>query len=175
MRNIIQPGLIAFVAAVFAAAAPTSFAQIYKWTNDDGTTTYSNAPPPDQATAPDFAVIVQDPPRVEAQTATPAKAPEAQAKAADPAVKSENEAPRAARVRSLLPQAVQDPCLRSSDRYCHQKHSAHYRPYVGYTPTPEPTVAESSAGAAVSPTPVVARGATATAGAGGAVSGGTRR
>lgn len=173
MRNILQPGLIAFTAALFTAAAPTTFAQIYKWTNDDGTTTFSNAPPADQAATPDFAVIVPDPPRVEAQAA-PGKAPELQAKTADPAVKSESEAPRAARVRSLLPQAVQDPCLRSSDRYCHQKHSAHYRPYVGYSPTREAPAAETSAAAVMTPTSALARGASATAASGGTLSGGTR-
>ena len=166
MRNDVRP-LITALAATFAIAAmPTAAAQIYKWTNDDGTTTYSNAPPAERASAPDLSVIVPEVPRVEVKASPPSAIPDSTPKVVESAPKPETDTPRAAGARSLLPQAVQDPCLRSSDRLCHQKYSSHYRPYVGYTS--EPRVAETTA--VVPP----ARGATASAGAGGAVSGGNR-
>ena len=163
MRNDLRSLVSALAAAVFVAATPNVGAQIYKWTNDDGTTTYSNEAPADKASTADLAVIVPEAPRVEVQqSAKPAEPP----KVVEIAPKPESEAPRESSVRSLLPQAVQDPCLRSSDRLCHQKHSAHYKPYVGYTP--EPRVAEAPA--VVPP----ARGASNGAAGTGTLSGGSR-
>ena len=167
MRSNVRPVAIAVAAAVFAVAAPSAIAQIYKWTNEDGTTTYSNEAPAEKAAAPDVTVIVPEAPRVEVQPAPVVKAVEQQAKSAEPAIKSEPETPRAPIVRPNLPLAVQDPCLRSSDRFCHQKHSAYYKPYVGYSPDARPTETTATV---VPP----ARGATASAAAGGTLSGGTK-
>ena len=162
MRPDVATMFVSVLAAtILFAATPNASAEMYKWTNDDGTTTYSNQPPADQATAQELTVIVPEPPRVELQSAPAPKPPEAAAK-----IESESPVSRITHVRPQLPQAVQDPCLRSSDPLCHQKHGAHYRPGVGYTP--EPRVAEVPA--VVPP----ARGATSSASGGGSVSGATR-
>jgi hypothetical protein len=63
---------------------------------------------------------------------------------------SERSVPRGAR------EAARDPCLRSSDPKCYERHKDHYHPYLGYVPgTPVSTLAPvgatsvSSAGGAV--------------------------
>ena len=48
---------------------------------------------------------------------------------------SERSAPRGAR------EAARDPCLRSSDPKCYERHKDHYHPYLGYIPGPTQTVA----------------------------------
>lgn len=172
MKTALRPLVMTLAVAFFAGTMSSASAQIYKWTNDDGTTTYSSEAPEDRASKPDLTIIVPPPARVEVQPSAPpaanaaSKSPEPQVSVAEPAARPEADAPRRPSVRSLLPQAVQDPCLRSSDPLCHQKHSAYYKPYVGYTP--EPRVAEAPN--VVAP----ARGATSSAAAGGSVSGGTR-
>ena len=150
--------IAAIVGALIASSTPAA-AEMFKWVNDDGTTTYSNQPPTDQSSVQEFTTIdipkmdspkpiVVEPIAVQPQPPTQAEAP-----AMRPSV------------RARLPQAVQDPCLRSSDPLCYQKHRAYYRPYVGYTPEP---VAQAPA---VTPP---ARGATAGASGGGEVGGGSR-
>lgn len=141
-------------ASLFAAHPGATHAEMYKWINDDDTTTYSNQPPADPASARELTVIDS--------AAQPATAARVEIQPAE-APKLDGAA-RAAAVRPMLPPAVRDPCLMSSDRLCHQKNSGRYRPYVGYTG--EVGVAEAPA---VLPPP---RGATSGASATGAVSGG---
>lgn len=154
----------ALSATLCVAAALPVRAEMYKWINDDGSTTYSNQLPADPSTVQELTTIAtpKEPPRVAVDPAPPRIVVE-------PTLpKTELEAPAArAAVRSMLPQAVQDPCLTSSDRYCHQKNKGRYRPYVGYTPY-ESSVAEAA--------PVIppARGAT-NGGSGGGAVGGTGR
>lgn len=151
------------LAALLCCTAPGVHSEMYKWVNDDDTTTYSSQPPAEPATARDMTVIKETPPvtQVTGQSA-PA---ERQSTSANPEFEA---APRVAAVRSKLPQAVQDPCLTSSDRYCHQKHWAQYLPYVGYAPNGE-SVAETNP--AIVPLP---RGASSAAAGSGAVGGGSR-
>ena len=137
---------------------------MYKWTNEDDTTTFSNQAPADPASARELTVIESvaqpaEPARVQIQPTPPQRAEIQPAEA----LKLDGAA-RAVAVRSMLPPAVRDPCLMSSDRLCHQKNSSRYRPYVGYTG--EAGVAEAPA---VLPPP---RGTTSGASATGAVSGG---
>ena len=156
--------VVAALLFTIAGTAPALHAEMYKWINEDDSTTYSNQPPADASSVRELTTVETPPPaRIEVQP------PEPQKSAAEaPAPKRESDAAsRAAAVRPLLPQAVRDPCLTSSDRFCHQKHSANYRPYVGYTPV-EANVSESQA--VVPP----ARGASSAASGSGSVSGGSR-
>lgn len=145
----------------FATLAHAADAVMYRWTNDDGTQTYSNQPPPDPAAIGDLTVIVPPTPAIEVRPLPP-KTPEENAAAE----RDSESAARISSVRSKLPQAVQDPCLTSPDPLCPQKNAAHYRPYIGYTPEVNVTAAP----VAVPP----ARGVTSGAAAGGTLSGGTR-
>ena len=67
--------------------------------------------------------------------ATPAAAPQ-ETDASTPAKAASDVAPRRrARVNPNLPEAVQDPCLRSSDPKCYDKHKNDYVPFHGYSPS----------------------------------------
>lgn len=88
----------------------------------------------------------------EADTSAPAKA------ASDAAPR------RRARVNPNLPEAVQDPCLRSSDPKCYEKNKNAYVPFRGYSPS----AAEARESGVIAPV-----GATNAAGAGGSASGGS--
>ena len=121
-------------AALLLGAAPVTNAVLYTWVNEDDTTTYSDQPPGDAAE-------VREVTRIEPPPALPAEMPRHESTEAPreksgtgSAVVKGGETPARAAVRSNVPLAVQDPCLTSSDRYCYQKQSGNYRPYVGYSP-----------------------------------------
>jgi hypothetical protein len=154
-------------AALLLAAAPVTNAVIYTWLNEDDTTTYSDQPPGDAAE-------VRELTRIEPPPALPAEMPrnesiEAQREKSSTgnAVVKGGDTPARAAVRSNVPLAVQDPCLTSSDRYCYQKQSGNYRPYIGYSPG-APAAAETPQAAGLSAT-----GATAGEAGSGAVAGGS--
>ena len=62
---------------------------------------------------------------------------------------AQDELPLRAIPRSTHTGAVQDPCLVSPDPRCHERHKAHYHPYMGYVPpggaNPQPVGASNSA------------------------------
>lgn len=104
---------------------------------------------------PEAATIRPEPPAVRPDPATARREAEIVPRAP---IIVESEAPRRVIPRPTHTQAVQDPCLTSSDPQCHKKQSANYHPYLGYAP-----------GAGSQATP--ATGATSAAGADGSVAG----
>ena len=136
------------------AVAPAADAVMYKWIDDSGSVTYSNTPPPDPSKVKGF-IVLEDvssgsaDKRPQADVAPDSPRREAEAAKADIA-------PRAV-TRASPTEAVQDPCLRSSDPQCHQRHKDKYHPYLGYAPS-----ARAVSGAAA---PVGATGSTAGGGA----------
>jgi hypothetical protein len=140
---------------------------MYKWVNEDDTTTYSNQPPADASSVREATVIEQLPPVTRVIT-RPAEAERQPATGSASTALESEAAPRVAAMRSRFPQAVQDPCLTSSDRYCYQKNSAQYRPYVGYSPGGENVTDTNQA---VVPPP---RGASSSTAGTGSVAGGSR-
>ena len=80
-----------------------------------------------------------------------------------PKAASDTPAKRRARVNPNLPEAVQDPCLRSSDPKCYEKNKNAYVPFRGYSPS----TAEARESGVFPPV-----GATSATAAGGSVSGG---
>lgn len=114
--------------------------------------------------------IVREPepparPAVAADKPTTPKAASQETEASErPKAASETPPRRRARVNPNLPEAVQDPCLRSSDPKCYDKNKNAYVPFRGYSPT----AAEARESGVTAPV-----GATPAAAAGGSVSGGT--
>jgi hypothetical protein len=82
--------------------------------------------------------------------------------------RAKSDASRKPRLKANLPEAVQDPCLRSSDPKCYEKQKNAYVPYRGYSPSTAQDIATDSAA------PVTPVGATSGAPAGGAVQGGSK-
>ena len=153
-------------AALFAALlfAPASHAVMYKWTDETGSVTYSNAPPADPDKAREVMTLeVASPAPGRREKVPDAAGGIANDRAATPSpigvtpapAASSAAAPRAS-VRRRRAEAVRDPCLRSPDPQCHQRNQDKYDPYLGYAPS---ALAPSAVGAAP------------TAGAGGAVGG----
>lgn len=172
-------------AALFAAFlfAPACHAVMYKWIDETGSVTYSNAPPanPEQARnvttlghiSPDLgkrepALETAPQPAGAKAASSPSvgvSAPPAAGSdppygltthdASHPEAAAPATTPRAG-ARRRRAEAVRDPCLRSPDPQCHQRNRDKYHPYLGYAPG---TLAPSAVGAA------------STAGAGGAVGG----
>jgi Domain of unknown function (DUF4124) len=149
----------AAVAALVLGAAPAVQAVMYKWIDENGTVTYSNHLPPDWSGIKEITLIEEPAPPPPADMRKPEvtvvhpepAAPRREAETIpQPIVGAEREAPRRVTPRSTSTLAVQDPCLTSSDRTCHQKNSGDYHPYLGYSPgagTPPATGATRAAGA----------------------------
>jgi hypothetical protein len=155
----------AALSAALLCASPIADAVMYKWVDDTGSVTYSNAPPVDTQSAREVTKIEDISPALgtrerhleaaqrdaggDAVASPPpsaTRAPETAATAAPPRVNA----------RPLRTEAVQDPCLTSADPQCHQRNKHLYDPYLGYAPS---TLAPPAVGA------------TAGVGAGGAVGG----
>ncbi len=156
MRDYVFSLNAACVAAMLCAPV-AAHADMYKWTAEDGTVTYSNQLPTDRSTVKDFIKIEDidtvpldmrpEAPRAtgsdkrgsEAAAAPPAPAPPVAITStpvpvvAKPAAPAPETAPRAS-ARAMHTEAVQDPCLRSSDPQCHEKNRDNYHPYLGYAP-----------------------------------------
>jgi hypothetical protein len=153
--------VIALGSAGLFAAAPAAHSQIYRWTDAEGSATYSNKPPSDAAAVHDVAVIPDIPGTMTAppekrtpEAARPAAAAQSPpTRAAVPDVvdafnraATSADAPAAAPAPSATPsarisvpanapEAVRDPCLRSSDPKCYERNRAAYVPYRGYAPS----------------------------------------
>lgn len=133
-----------FLVAALLGAAPAAHAAMYRWVDDDGNITYSNQLPEDRGAAREVMTIT--PPKAPAPE-PPKQAP--QAAAAEASAKPSTPVPR------VTAEAVQDPCLRSSDPKCYERNKDRYHPYLGYSPA----------------TQTRAVGTTSNVGAGGAVGG----
>ena len=129
---------------------------MYKWTDAQGSVTYSNTPPSEPAqvkeltriedtaapkgsartlppqTPPGY--IMGKPERLPGEPAGPQRQPETAAREPAPLQRDAESMPRA--TRGLQAEAVRDPCLRSSDPKCHERNKDRYHPYLGYSPTP---------------------------------------
>lgn len=113
---------------------------------------------------------VEPPVRLFSEPEKPARAsaqdggsPETLGNEAETSARAKSDAPRKPRTTARLPEAVQDPCLRSSDPKCYEKHKDDYVPYRGYAPS---VARENGADAP-------ATGATSGAPGGGAIQGGS--
>jgi hypothetical protein len=151
-----------FLVAAFALA-PAAIGQIYKWTDENGVLVYSDKLPADLSRVTDFGAV-------DSARLSPAErrtieilnqerhrlGPPESAQAADPIIVDEWTR-RVSRWRGHT-EAVNDPCLISSDPRCHERHRADYDPRLGYAPS----ILRGEAGA------------TATLGAGGIAGGGSR-
>jgi hypothetical protein len=169
--------VIALGTAGLFAAAPAAHSQIYRWIDAEGSPTYSNKPPSDAAAVHDLAVIpdipgtmTAPPEKRTAEAARPAGAAAAQqsppTRAAVPDVldafnraATSADAPAAAPAPSATPsarisvpanapEAVRDPCLRSSDPKCYERNRAAYVPYRGYAPSAAGTLGVGATSAA---------------------------
>ena len=172
------PAAHALFLAALLCAAPAANAVMYKWIDETGSVTYSNAPPADPQKAHNVTTIGDISPdlgrreqALEAErgsagakaassspvgvSATPAAGSHAAyGHARDDASHREAGAsaqpPRASGSR-LRAEAVRDPCLRSSDPQCHQRNQGKYDPYLGYAPsTLAPPAVGSTPGAGAS-------------------------
>ena len=149
MSKPLHTVLRAALAAAFAAA-PAAHSQMYRWIDAHGSVVYSNQLPSSTSVVRDLTVVLENPdkraselPRIEVQQGSgslplPVEPPQS--------------SPRIA-ISPNAPEAVRDPCLRSSDPKCYERNKAAYVPGRGYAPA--------------------AVGATASAGAGGTLSGGS--
>jgi hypothetical protein len=123
---------------------------MYRWVDDAGAVNYSNTPPPEHAR--DVTLIddatntisstekrTREILEIERQSNPLAtRDPASGATVEPPAVSVNGDSPTpAARagVSPLQPEAVRDPCLRSSDPKCYERNRAAYVPYLGYSPS----------------------------------------
>ena len=171
--HTLTPICFAF-AAMLSAAAPAAASGMYRWVDDAGSVHYSNTAPPEHARD---VTLIDDATNTISSTerrtreileiernAAPfaARNPASAATAESPAVSIGSESPAPPSRASIAPlqaEAVRDPCLRSSDPKCHERHRAAYVPYLGYSPS-----------AAAQPT-LTGFGATSGGGAGGTLAG----
>lgn len=148
--------LTSTAAAALLTAASTAYSQMYRWVDDRGATNYSDQLPADRAGIRRLTEIENGSrkatrseqrtreileaegllnsgmqrdasgtyaPHADGNSELPLTQPEASASSAfwgEPAGKAE---------------AVRDPCLRSSDPRCHERHRAAYVPGRGYSPS----------------------------------------
>src|SRR5688572_13236220 len=159
------------LAAMLVAAAPAAHSQMYRWIDAQGSVMYSNQLPSDMSAIKDLTVVLEKPGTVTSSekrgpllaepprdaTGDPADASNRAAKGDIPSAP----APRIS-IAPSAPEAVRDPCLRSSDPKCYERNRDAYIPYRGYSPS----AARASKEAA-------AIGATSSAGAGGTIAGGS--
>lgn len=180
--------------------SPWAHSVMYRWVDQYGAITYSDKPPPQSAVVRELTVIdgpraitphekrTMDLIEAERRTGDPASYPADVPwrsgiggidAARDP--QRESETPRSAgggepglaprgTMRPLQSEAVQDPCLRSSDPKCYERNRNAYVPYLGYAPSAArprseplygvgatlPAAGGGSVGGAVTPAPVKA-------------------
>ena len=139
-------------AALLAAlvAAPAAHSQMYRWIDAHGSVVYSNQLPSSSSAVRDLTVVLETPDT----RASELRRIEVQQGASSLPLLAEppQSSPRIA-ISPNAPDAVRDPCLRSSDPKCYERNKAAYVPGRGYAPA--------------------AVGATASAGAGGTLAGGS--
>lgn len=147
MRPDITRILSIAIAALFIGSAPAAHAVMYKWIDAEGSVTYSNTPPTDPGQVTELT-------KIEDMSTVPADKRPKESGATDREKSSGGSV-------VAQPEAVRDPCLRSSDPKCHERNKDRYHPYLGYAPG--------------TTRPAAAVGASSVSGAGGAVGGAIRR
>jgi hypothetical protein len=151
MSTHIHTTVRAAAIAALLAAAPAAQSEMYRWIDSQGSVTYSNQLPHDMSVVRDLTVILGDPDKQASDLAR--VEPRAGTAGSLPLTEPPQSSPRIA-IAPGAPDAVRDPCLRSPDPKCIERNKGAYIPYHGYSPSP-------------------AVGATASAGAGGALAGGS--
>lgn len=159
IRNL----LAVVITATFAAVSSVAESQMYRWTDVNGSINYSDEPPaertgirdltlievpgsravtPDVRARPNPEVDKLGSPEAQPKTATsvlPRSVPLPPLPAAADAFTADapaaSAAPRLSGGPTPGPEAVRDPCLRSSDPKCHQRNRNAYVPHRGYSPT----------------------------------------
>lgn len=164
MRSIIAFAVQLLAGAFLLAAAPYGHAHIYRWVDDSGNVTYSNSPPMDPSKVRELVTIQEDrpPTAAERRTREILEDAERERRAIGGTVSSmpmqtgtfesagrdtqtdlshadaegmRRENDWGVRPWRARPEAVRDPCLRSSDPLCYQRNAAKYHPYLGYSPS----------------------------------------
>src|SRR5688572_15007621 len=146
--HTLTPICFAFAAMLSAAAPAAATSGMYRWIDGAGSVHYSNTAPPESAR--DVTLIddasntisstekrTREILEIERQAAPVAARDPASAATVEPpqvSVGAESSTPRAG-IAPLRPEAVRDPCLRSSDPKCHERHRTAYVPYLGYSPS----------------------------------------
>jgi hypothetical protein len=153
------------MALAFGVASPVAESQMYRWTDEHGSVNYSDEPPSERSGIRDLTLIdiprsrpgapdVRSGPNPESEklgtTETPPIAvtspvprsvpiPQlpvvADTIADTPGAPHSSAAPQASSPVPTGPEAVRDPCLRSSDPKCHQRNRHAYVPGLGYSPS----------------------------------------
>ncbi|MES2562326.1 MAG: DUF4124 domain-containing protein, partial [Pseudomonadota bacterium] len=156
MNKQLRIVLTSTAAAALLTTASTAYSQVYRWVDDRGATNYSDQLPADRAGIRQLTEI-QDGSRkatrseqrtreiLEAEgllnsgmqrDANGAYAPLADGISELPLTQPEATAPSAFWGEPAgKAEAVRDPCLRSSDPRCHERHRAAYVPGRGYSPS----------------------------------------
>ena len=135
----------AFLAALVAAPAANS--QMYRWIDSHGAVTYSNKLPGDTSGVRDLTVVLETPGTMSApeKSAADKRAPETASSSLPPLTEPPQASPRIA-VSPNAPEAVRDPCLRSSDPKCIERNKAAYLPGRGYSPAAVGATSSTAAG-----------------------------
>jgi hypothetical protein len=143
---------VALVAAL--AAAPAAHSQMYRWIDAHGSVTFSNQLPSDTRAVKDLTVVLENADKRANDLARIDVQPGGAAGAA-PQAEPPQSSPRIA-VSPTAPEAVRDPCLRSSDPKCIERNKAAYVPGRGYSPAAVGATSSTGAGGTLaggSPTP----------------------
>jgi len=131
----------AALAAALLTALPAAHAQMYRWTDAQGSVTYSNELPHDTRVVQDLTVVLENPDGSKPNLPPPVSEPRRPTVGEvvdDFQHGGESDEPPRASPRIAVspggPDAVRDPCLRSSDPKCIERNKAAYVPGHGYTP-----------------------------------------
>ena len=153
------------------AAAPYAQSQMYRWIDAQGAVTYSNQLPSDMSIVRDLTVVLDNPgtvtsrdPRGEQQRQGAAPPPAVGATGGSRDALEAFSRPGASELPPLVappgtpdpaprisispnaPEAVRDPCLRSSDPKCYERNRDAYVPGHGYSPSAARASKETATG-----------------------------
>jgi hypothetical protein len=118
---------------------------MYRWIDAHGAVTYSNQLPSDMSVVKDLTVVLESPGGGAPDSGKRASdLPRIEQSALPPLTEPPQASPPRIAISPNAPEAVRDPCLRSSDPKCIERNKAAYLPGRGYT-----------GGAAVGATPSV--------------------
>jgi hypothetical protein len=147
------------LAAALLAAVPAAHSQMYRWTDAQGSVTYSNQLPSDMGIVKDLTVVLENPGGGIPDSGKPANnLPRVEQSTLPPLAEPPQASPPRIAVSPNAPEAVRDPCLRSADPKCIERNKAAYVPGRGYAgsaavgATPSAGAAGAIAGAYPAPT-----------------------
>ena len=162
IQDLLSKSITCSLTVALALSAAVVHATMYRWVDENGSVNYSDQPPANPSVVRQLTVI--DEPRitkyekrsVEIIENEKQRSGDAPSQAQDRATGTgtsydtaslppyhpefdnppgmSSQLPRPG-LRSLQPEAVRDPCLRSSDPRCPEKNRAAYVPYLGYAPS----------------------------------------